>query len=382
MRLVALSLPLLLAGCATPMQPFTGTPTRSTLNADQRVVWQASDDQDKAFHNSDATLDDPVLQTYVQGIVDRLYPEFHGAIHVHLLKSAVPNAFMMANGSCYVQLGILPLLQNEAQLAIVLGHEGIHFVDQHGVEERGYANNSVVTGLVLGIVVPFVAPMIAYSSIFGYSVDMETEADRRGYARFLKAGYAPGEAVAPFVALDEYSRAMGIKESYFYADHPKLQARIAYFQGEAAKSAPGGIVGRETYLAASQDARLWVLQELLARQSHKALIFLLEDKARQTEYPDWARYYLGRAYALRGSDGDPAKAEAVYRAVIAKDPGYAPTYEALGELLMQRGSTAEAITLFQSYERLAPAASDRAYIDTYLKRLTAAPAATTSKGNP
>lgn len=380
MRPVALSLWLLLAGCAaTPVKPFIATPDRHQLDTDQRVVWQASDDQDLAFQNSGATFDDPGLQAYVQGIVDRLYPDFHGAIRVHLLKSSVPNAFMMANGSCYVQLGILPLLQDEAQLAIVLGHEGIHFVRQHSVQERGYANSTAVTGLVLGIVVPFVAPMIAYSSIFGYSVEMETEADQRGYARFLKAGYDPVEAVAPFTALDEYSRAMGIKESYFYADHPKLQARIAYFRGEAGKSPATGIVGRDEYLAATQNARLWVLQELLARQNHKALIFLLEDDARRAEYPDWARYYLGRAYVLRGSDGDPAKAEAIYRDLLVKDPGYAPAYEALGELLMRRGSDAEAIAMFQSYERLAPAASDRAYVDAYLKRLTAV---ATSKGSP
>ncbi len=373
---------LLLAGCAaTPVQPFTAAPDRAKLGPDQRVVWQESDDQDTAFQNSGATYDDPALQAYVQGVVERLYPDFHGAIHVHLLKSPVPNAFMMANGSCYVQLGILPLLQDEAQLAMVLGHEGIHFVSQHSVAERGYANSTAVTGLVLGIVVPFVAPAIAYSSIFGYSAEMETQADERGYARFLKAGYDPAEAPAPFLALDGYSRAMGFKESYFYADHPKLQKRIAYFQAQAEKSPATGIVGRDAYLAVTQDARLWVLQELLARQDHKALVFLLEDKTRQAEYPDWARYYLGRAFQLRGDAGDPAKAEAVFRDVLAKDPEYAPTYAALGELLMRRGSAAEAITMFRGYIRLAPDAPDRAYVDAYLKQLSAAPAAASPKGN-
>ncbi|HEV2111889.1 MAG TPA: M48 family metalloprotease [Gammaproteobacteria bacterium] len=365
---------LLLAGCApTPVKPFAGPPDRSRFTEDQKVVWQASDDQDTAFENSGATLDDPTLQAYLQGVVNRMYPEFNGAIRVHLLKSTVPNAFMMGNGSCYVNLGILPLLQDEAQLAMVLGHEGIHFVNQHGVAERGYASSTAATGMILGVIVPIIAPAIAYSSIFGYSRDMETQADQQGYMRFLRAGYDPEEAVAPFVALDQYSQAMAIKESYFYADHPKLQSRIAYFKAKAADSTPTGVTGRAAYVEATQAARLWVLQELQSRRDYKALIFFLEDKSRLAEYPAWADYYLGRAYELRASEGDAARAEAIYRNLVATSPAFAPAYAALGETLMRKGSDAEATRMFQTYVKLAPAAPDRAYIEAYLKQLSAKP---------
>lgn len=376
-RVLAGSLPaLLLAGCAVVhVEPFVAAPDRAQLTPDQKTLWQKSDEQDTAFRNIGADYDDPALQTYVQHIVDRLYPEFHGAIHVQLLKSAVPDAFMMANGSCYVQLGLLSLLQDESSLAIVLSHEGVHFMEQHAVEERAHAGN---VSMALGILVPIAGPALARSSISGYSVQMETEADQVGYQRYQQAGYPSGDAVAPFLALDQYSQALSIKDSYFYADHPKLQTRIAYFQAQAADAASVK-TGQAAYLAATARARLWVLQELLERKDQKSLIFLLEDPARMVGYPDYTPYYLASAYLVRNAEGDAAHAETLYRQVIAKDPAFAPSYAALGKLLFKRGDALGAKPLFETYLKLAPAAADRAYIEFDLQHLKDPPPADMAK---
>lgn len=366
------SLSVLLAGCATVhLAPFTAAPDRTKLGPDQRMLWQSADKQDEAFSNIDADYEDPALEAYVQGVVDRLYPGLKGAMHVHLLKSPVPNAFMMANGSCYVQLGLLPLLQDESSLALVLSHEGVHFMDQHAVEERNHAGN---VELALGIAVPLLGPALARSSIYGYSVQMETEADQVGYQHYLGAGYPAADATEPFVALDKYSQAMEIKESYFYADHPKLQDRLAYFRKVSEGAPAGGDNGAARYQAATATARAWVLQELVTRHDHKALIFLLEDPARAALYPD-APYYLASGYLFRGKDGDSAKAEDMYRQLIGKDPAFAPTYAALGKLLLKRGDAAGAKPLFETYLKLAPDSADRSYIEFDLQHLTDPPAA-------
>jgi predicted Zn-dependent protease len=372
----------LLSACTVgPVKPFATAPDRSNLPADEKSVWKASDEQDDAFQNMQGGYNDPALQTYIQGVVNKLYPEFDGTINVHLLKSPVPNAFMMANGSCYVQLGILPLLHDEAQLAIVLGHEGIHFTNRHGFQEHDYAVNTAVVGILVGSVIPIIPIAMAYSSIAGYSTTMESQADQQGYARFLKAGYAAAETPGPFEALDAYSTALDIKESYFFADHPKLQARISYFKAQAAKAPPGGIVGQADYLAKTEGAREWVLAELLSRQDYKSLVFLLGDKAHASEYPAWAPYYLACAYELRADMGDDALAEQAYRDTIAKAPDYAPAYEGLGKELMRRGGhDPEAAGLLETYLKLAPNAPDRSYIQSYITRLTAPAATATNTG--
>jgi predicted Zn-dependent protease len=370
--LKTVSLSLFLAGCATVhVAPFTAVPERTSLGPDQRVLWKSSDEQDDAFRNINADYDDPALQAYIQGIVDRMYPELKGAMQVHLLKSTVPDAFMMANGSCYVQLGLLSLLPDESSLALVLAHEGIHFVHQHAVEERAHAGN---VELALGLAVPFFGPALARSSIYGYSVVMETEADQAGYQRYLGAGYPAAAAAAPMIALDKYSQAMEIKENYYYADHPKLQDRIAYFKKASAGVPAGGDTGAARYQAATAKGRLWVLQELLARHDQKALIFLLEDPARAAQSPD-APYYLASAYLFRNGDGDGTRAEDMYRQLIAKDPAFAPSYAALGKQLFKRGDAAGAKPLFETYLQLAPDAPDRAYILFDLQHLTDLPAA-------
>lgn len=345
------SLSLLLAGCAnTHVAPFTATPDRASLGHDQRSAWHSADKRDDAFSNVGADYDDPVLQVYVKGLVDRLYPEFKGAMQVHLFKSTEPDAFMMANGSCYVQLGLLSLLQDESSLALVLSHEGMHFVDQHAVEERGHADE----------------------------VALEEEADRSGYQRYLNAGFPAASAPEPFVAMDKYNQAVDAKDSHRDSDHPKLQDRIAYFNKMSA-GAPPGDTGAARYQAATAGARRWVLGELLARHDQKALIFLLEDPTRAAQDPD-AAYYLASAYLLRGNDGDSAHAEDMYRQLIGKDPGFAPSYAALGKLLSKRGDAAGAKPLFETYLKLAPDAPDRAYIEFDLQHLTDPPAADHDKG--
>ncbi|MGA9853141.1 MAG: M48 family metalloprotease [Gammaproteobacteria bacterium] len=360
---------LSLVGCAgAPVKPFEMTADTSHLNHAQRVVWQESDEQDTAFKNMGVIYNDAALQTYLQSVIYRLYPQFRGTIKIHALMSPVPDAFMMANGSCYVQLGLLALLDNEAELATVLGHEGGHFVLQHAVQEHEYAENTSALGMALGITL--IGPFLAVSSIYGYSREMEAQADTLGFQRLQTAGYAVNQSTMAFKRLDAYSNALAIKEPYFFADHPKLQERIRYFSSQAALiKQTGGYVGAKEYLAATQKARMWVLQEDLSRQDYKSLIFFLEDPWRLAKYLPQARYYLGRAYLLRGGTNDQKNAEVQLRQCIQQIPDFAPPYEALGKLMMQQHKNAYALKLFQQYLQLSPDAPDAGYVQLYIKRL-------------
>lgn len=372
-KLPAALIIMTLFGCAgAPVRPLRNAADASHLDHDQLVVWQQADEQDTAFKNMGAVYDDPTLQTYLQNVIYRLYPQFRGVIKIHALKSPIPNAFMMANGSCYVQLGLLALLDNEAELATVLGHEGAHFVLQHGVQEHDYDENTAALGMALGITI--VGPLIAVSSIYGYSREMEAQADALGFGRLEAAGYDVNQSVMAFKQLDAYSNALDIKEPYFFADHPKLQERIRYFSSRAAQAQQTNpYVGTTDYLAATQKARMWVLQEALARQDYKSLIFFLGNPERLTEYPPQALYYLGRAYLLRNGKHDQENAEIQLHKCIQQQPDFAPPYEVLGRLMMSQQKTTAALRFFQKYLQLSPDASDAAYIRLYIKRLTPAP---------
>ena len=61
-----------------------------------------------------------------------IYPD----IRVRIVDSPSLNAFALPNGSIYINTGMLTRLDNEAQLATVLAHEGVHFTHKHSWQQR------------------------------------------------------------------------------------------------------------------------------------------------------------------------------------------------------------------------------------------------------
>jgi tetratricopeptide (TPR) repeat protein len=94
---------------------------------------------------------------------------------------------------------------------------------------------------------------------------------------------------------------------------------------------------------------------------------MLEDAQTQAELPPEARFYLGEGYRLRAEKGDLDRAEGIYRQVVTAAPGYAPTYRALGLVLLKSGRKDDAVRQFEHYLTLAPEARDRKYVESYLR---------------
>ncbi len=364
---------LALAGCAggPAVRPFSSKQDTRNLTFDEKGLWKQAEDQDKAFARSGATFADPRLDAYLQSIVDRVYPEFKGTLHVHALKSTDPNAFMMANGSAYVQLGLLNQLQDEAQLATVLAHEGAHFLRRHSYREHEQIQSAAVFGAMVGLAgIPLVGNLVAYSSIYGYSRDMEHEADMYGLAHLRTSGYDVTDAAAPFVELDGYVKALDIDQPYFFASHPKLKDRITYFEAATAGQTPDPSRRyRERYLEMTAGARLWVLKAYVGKEQYKAVIYMLEGHDHAAEYAEPTEYFLARAYLQRGKKGDGRKAIAAFEKAIAQAPGYAPDYAALGKEYLRTGKRQQALAQFERYLAVAPDSGQRKYIEQYVNTL-------------
>ncbi len=107
----------------------------------------------------------------------------------------------------------------------------------------------------------------------------------------------------------------------------------------------------------------------LAAYRYRQVILVLGDPARRREYPPEASYHLGEAYRLRGEGGDIERAEREYLACVETAPRFAPAYRALGLLHFKRNEPVLAVMRLRRYLELAPAAADRAHIETYLSAL-------------
>ncbi len=360
--IVALACALAMPVHANDVLPWTSSAETRALASSEKSLWQEADDFDRSLQRAGKINADPALTAYLQGIMDRLYPEFKGRFNVHLLNAQHINAFALPNGSVYVNAGLIARFENEAQLATVLAHEGAHFTHRHSLQQAERLRNAAAFALVVNMLgVPLVGDMVALSSMFGFSREHEREADEIGYQRLLAAGYAPRESIRTFEHLQAEIKAADIKEPFFFASHPKLQERIDNFT-ELVKDTNSGEIARERFIETTAQLRLASLAADLAAYRYKQIILVLSKPETRREYPPEASYYLGEAYRLRNEEGDLATAEREFNSVIETTPGFAPAHRALGLLAYKRGDKARARILLNRYLELAP---DRGRPGTY-----------------
>lgn len=171
------------------------------------------------------------------------------------LRDPQPNALALPNGSIYVTTGLLTLIDNESQLAAIIAHELTHVMRRHTYLHNrsnrkkfltmnimsavgAYAPLSVVGAVITAVTT--IAPLIMMATIYGYSRDLEREADLKGIDMMISAEYSPEEMVNVMKLLDKDIEGENIK--LFYNDHPSLDERIKYLS-----SYLGARAGRTTH---------------------------------------------------------------------------------------------------------------------------------------
>lgn len=156
----------------------------------------------------------------------------------NLVDSKEINAWCMPGGKVVVYTGILPITQNEAALAVVLGHEITHAVAGHGrerVSQVMVAQGLQVAGDIalsknpqaVNIFNGVYAPTAQVGVLLPNSRKQELEADHYGLIFAAMAGYNPQEAV-PF--WQRMAKLGGEKPPVFLSDHPSDEDRIQKLQ--------------------------------------------------------------------------------------------------------------------------------------------------------
>ena len=131
-----------------PGAAFQFTKVDNNLQAEADAV-------DAQYEKRGLVLHDPDLPAYIDSIGnrvlgDRPVPE-KVTYRFMVLRDPMVNAFALPNGSVYITTGLLALLENEAQLAGVLGHETAHVYERHPYLENRSIRKKVVTINILAI---------------------------------------------------------------------------------------------------------------------------------------------------------------------------------------------------------------------------------------
>ena len=167
-----------------------------------------------------------------------LSSELNGYVwEFNLIESPEVNAWCMPGGKVVVYTGILPITQDVAGLAVVMGHEIAHAVAHHGAERISQGLMQQLGGVALSVAIqnePQTTQnifMTAYGVgstigvILPYSSTQESEADRLGLVFMAMAGYNPNAAIDFWTRMSQSKT--GGSPPEFLSTHPSDQTRIA-----------------------------------------------------------------------------------------------------------------------------------------------------------
>src|SRR5688572_26286337 len=154
----------------------------------------------------------------------------------NLVDSKDVNAWCMPGGKIVVYTGLLPISQNEAALAVVVGHEIAHALANHGNERMSQASIAQMGQSALAVAVANKTPaaqnamMAAYGigaqvgALLPFSRKQELEADKLGLIFSAMAGYNPQEAIPLWERMQQAGG--GNKPPEFLSTHPAEETRI------------------------------------------------------------------------------------------------------------------------------------------------------------
>lgn len=154
----------------------------------------------------------------------------------NLVQSNEVNAWCMPGGKIVVYTGLLPIAQNEAALAAVMGHEIAHALAKHSNERLSQSAIQQMGGQVVGTAVSgkSAAMQAAINTAYGigsqvgallpFSRKQELEADKFGLIFCAMAGYNPQEAIGLW---ERMSKAGGGNTPEILSTHPAEATRIA-----------------------------------------------------------------------------------------------------------------------------------------------------------
>jgi len=224
---------------ASEYNEITGETQRISLSVDQEIALGLQSaprmmQQHGGLHPDPAgqELVDKVGQKLVNNSVasQTLYQwDFH-----LLADEKTVNAFALPGGQCFITAALMNRLENEDQLAGVMGHEIAHVVARHGAQRM--AKQQLTQGLTGAAVIAAgdygsqqAAQMIANMVNMKYGRDQELQSDDLGVRFMMSAGYDPTQMIGVMKILKEASGG-GSKNPEFFSTHPDPENRVEKIQ--------------------------------------------------------------------------------------------------------------------------------------------------------
>jgi predicted Zn-dependent protease len=226
----------------TQVNEITGEKQHVNLTPEQEVALGLHS-APQMIEQMGGEVHDPKIQDMVDKVGQKIVSQTEASkskyeFDFHVLSDPnTVNAFALPGGQIFITMGLLKLLNNEDQLAGVLGHEIGHVIGRHSAEQM--AKQDLTEGLISATDVATYDPsnpnmQSAIARYVGnminlkYGRDDELEADRFGVKYLIDTKYQPEALIDVMKILKQASGGSGQPE--FMSTHPDPENRIAEIQ--------------------------------------------------------------------------------------------------------------------------------------------------------
>jgi beta-barrel assembly-enhancing protease len=361
MRIVLLILLTLgLSACAT--NPVTGKQSLNFMSPAEQIAlgernYRPYQQQQGGRYQVDPRVDDYVKNVGLKLAAVSDQPNLPYDFVV--LNEDTPNAWALPGGKIAINRGLLVLLDDEAQLAAVLGHEIVHAAAGHTAQQQSKA-----TLLGLGAALLTVAISDSnYSPLIGAGVgvgvgmtvakfgrEQELESDHYGIKYMSKAGYdvrAAVELQEKFVALSRQEGHESAGLGALFASHPPSQERVDKNRQQVAQY-PLGVRNKNQFERAisqlRRDAPAYKLnleaQKAAANKQYNEALSLANRAIGQQGRE--AQFHITKGRILLAQD-DTINASNAFRRATQENPNYVMgfLYHGMTEKKLGYSETAE-----------------------------------------
>ena len=360
-------------GCAT--NPVTGQ-TQLMMISEQQEVALDRKNSPHQFSADYGSAADSQLNAYLNTVGYGLASRSHRPAvpySFRMVNATYVNAYAFPGGSIAATRGILLELNNEAELAALLGHELGHVNARHTAARMSTAmlTQLAVAGLAvaaasrdesLGSLAAGLGGIGAGLLLASYSRDDERQADALGMEYMTRAGYDPSGMVGLMEVLRSMHREKPSALETMFATHPMSDERYATAvnraNGEYA-SARGLPMNRERYM--DETARLRAMRPAVEKlQNGERLMMKEKPREAEGEYDaalklaptDYAGLLMMAKCQLVRENF--AKAEEYARRASEAYPGEAQAQSVLGMANLRQKKFAKAHESFAAYESMLP----------------------------
>jgi predicted Zn-dependent protease len=341
--------------------------------SDEGGLWALLEREEQRIRRSPLLMRDRELHDYLHTVACKLGGEHCPDVRVYPIRTPWFNASMAPNGMLQVWSGLLLRVDNEAQLAAILGHEMGHYLQRHTLARLKDARSRSAFATFM---MPFglgglLGAWAVMASQFSFSRDQEREADRIGLILMRQAGYDPREASQIWSNLlaeaSVHPGANVSKTSPMFATHPASAERretLAQLAGQG-----GGETFQSEYLTRTGALQRELLEDEIKRAEFDESIVLLDRLVKRSSERADLLYYRAEARRLRAQKDDVDLALADLNAAATMPASPAEVQRSLGFIRQARGDKPAAREAFTSYLQAKPDAGDAAMIQSYLREL-------------